>query len=156
MLPPHKLCHAGSLYFSEEERKANTTATKSNTPSEKTRHVTDLWMEAAMEDTNVTPSFPGHHEVWTDQLTSPPSAISLLPAVEECSKRERCRQPWKHSQPVGVQSMRVCGTPICKWGFSITPFPWKAQGTSQKRGQKDFLGQHAGRTEVEQDFLDLR
>lgn len=62
-LPPHKLCYAGSLYFSEEERKANTTATKSNTPSEKTRHVTDLWMEAAMEDTNVTPSFPGHHEV---------------------------------------------------------------------------------------------
>lgn len=36
------------------------------------------------------------------------------------------------------------------------PFPCKAQGASQKRGQKDFLGQHTGRTEVKQDFLDLR
>lgn len=62
-LPPHKLCHAGSLYFSEEKWKASTTATKSSTPSEKSRHVTDLWMEAAVEDTNATPSFPGHHEV---------------------------------------------------------------------------------------------
>lgn len=67
------------LYFSEKKWKGNTTATKSNTPSEKRQHVTDLWMEASMEDTNATLSFPGHHEVWTDQLTPPLSAFSLLP-----------------------------------------------------------------------------
>lgn len=61
-LPPQKLHHAGSLYFSEKKWNANTTATKSNTP-EKSQHMTDLWMEAAMEDRNATLSFPGHHEV---------------------------------------------------------------------------------------------
>lgn len=57
--------------------------------------MTDLWMEAAMEDRNATLSFPGHHEVWTDQFAPPLSAISLLPAAEEFSEKRKVQVAMK-------------------------------------------------------------
>lgn len=73
------------------------------------------------------------------------SAISLLPAGEEFSKTERCRKPWKHSQLVRVQRMRVYGTPIYKWDFlHHTPFPARLKKHHRRGDRKIFWASTQG------------